>query len=225
MRPAKLLLFLRSMNSAFALCLCTVFAAACTAQAPPDEVLEQRPKSGDTAPDFKLASLDGKQHQLSKITKESSVVLLVLRGYPGYQCPICSRQVGEYIVTAPKFAEKGLNVLLVYPGAVEGLSDKASKFLGGKDLPSPVTMLIDQDYAITNAYDLRWDAQGETAYPATFVIDPEGVITFVKVSDSHGGRTYTSEVLALFEEEEEESEDAEASEADPESEGSGSSSR
>lgn len=180
---------------------------------------------GDQAPTLEVTDLAGKSYDISEGYGEAGTVFVMLRGYPGYQCPICSRQVGEYIVTAPKFAEKGLNVLLVYPGAVEGLSDKASKFLGGKDLPSPVTMLIDQDYAITNAYDLRWDAQGETAYPATFVIDPEGVITFVKVSDSHGGRTYTSEVLALFEEEEEESEDAEASEADPESEGSGSSSR
>ena len=43
------------------------------------------PTVGDTAPDFVLSTMDGKRVRLSEVTANSRVVLLVLRGYPGYQ--------------------------------------------------------------------------------------------------------------------------------------------
>ena len=43
------------------------------------------PAVGDTAPDFVLSTMDGKRVRLSEVTANSRVVLLVLRGYPGYQ--------------------------------------------------------------------------------------------------------------------------------------------
>ena len=46
------------------------------------------PKVGDKAPDFTLRSLDDKTVRLSELTAKGNVVLFVLRGWPGYQCPI-----------------------------------------------------------------------------------------------------------------------------------------
>ena len=43
------------------------------------------PAVGDTASDFALSTMDGKQVRLSELTAKSRVVLIVLRGYPGYQ--------------------------------------------------------------------------------------------------------------------------------------------
>ena len=43
------------------------------------------PAVGNTAPDFVLSTMDGKRVRLSEVTANSRVVLLVLRGYPGYQ--------------------------------------------------------------------------------------------------------------------------------------------
>ena len=189
----------RSTLSVCALCLCTVFAGACIAQAPPDHVLDQRPKVGETAPDFKLASLDDKQHQLSKVTKDSSVVLLVLRGYPGYQCPICSRQVGDYISQAEAFAERGAKVVMVYPGPSEKLKENAEDFITGKTLPENFHFLIDPDYTFTNTYGLRWDLKKETAYPATFVIEKASrKIAYAKVSNGYRGRTKAEDILKVL---------------------------
>ena len=44
------------------------------------------------------------------------VVVIVLRGYPGYQCPLCRRQVGALINRAKTLAKAAHKVILVYPG-------------------------------------------------------------------------------------------------------------
>ena len=76
----------------------------------------QTPDIGQTAPPFSLSTPDGKQLSLSNFTRKGPVVLVVLRGYPGYQCPYCVRQVHDFVENASKFAADGAQVLLVYPG-------------------------------------------------------------------------------------------------------------
>jgi len=43
------------------------------------------PQVGDVVPDFTLKTLDGKDVKLSDVAAAGPVVLIVLRGYPGYQ--------------------------------------------------------------------------------------------------------------------------------------------
>ncbi len=156
------------------------------------------PKVGDKATDFTLNGLDGSPTKLSAITGKGTVVLVVLRGFPGYQCPLCSRQVGEFVARGAKFKEAGATVLLVYPGPSKGLKDKATEFTADKKLPEGFTLLLDGDYSFTNAWNLRWDAPNETAYPSTFVIEKGGKIRFAKVSREHGGRSTADEVLKVL---------------------------
>jgi peroxiredoxin len=150
------------------------------------------PGVNDKAPDFTLDNLQGKHVRLSEQTAKGTVVLVVLRGYPGYQCPLCNRQVQEFIKSGPAFAEAGAHLLFVYPGP----ADKGEEFLKDKAFPSNFTMVLDPDYAFTNLYNLRWDAPKETAYPSTFIINKSGVVTFAKISRAHGGRTTAAEILA-----------------------------
>ncbi len=155
-----------------------------------------RPKMGAKAPDFKLMSIDGEKVQLSSMAKESNVVLVVLRGYPGYQCPLCSRQVSELRSKASQLASASAKVLLVYPGPAANLGMKAKEFLNDSSLPEGFTMVLDPDYKFTNAYGLRWNAPNETAYPSTFIIDKTGTIKFAEVSGGHSGRVASDTVLA-----------------------------
>ena len=156
------------------------------------------PKVGDKAPDFTLSALDGKKVKLSDMTKKSPVTLIVLRGFPGYQCPICTAQVGELMANSDKFAQSNTPVLLVYPGPSEELQKRANEFVSGKDLPKNFTLVIDPDYKMVNQYGLRWDAPRETAYPSTFVLDKGGKIVFSKISMGHAGRTKSAEILAAI---------------------------
>ncbi len=165
-----------------------LFVALCVTQI----LSAAQPAVGETAKDFQLMSLSGAPVRLSDLTAKGPVVLLVLRGFPGYQCPLCNRQVKEFVSHASDFA--GATVLMVYPGPAE----KANEFAADKDLPKGFLMVVDPDYAFTKQYDLRWDAPKETAYPSTFLIDGNRKIFFAKVSNSHGGRSSAAEVSAAL---------------------------
>jgi peroxiredoxin len=153
------------------------------------------PKVGDKVPDFTLADGGGKSVSLSKLTSAAPVTLVVLRGYPGYQCPICSMQVADLVKHADELKSAGAEVVLVYPGPPKDLGQRAKEFMKGRSLPENFSFVTDPDYKFTESYGLRWDAPRETAYPSTFVIDKEGVVRYAKISKTHGGRAKTDEVL------------------------------
>jgi peroxiredoxin len=173
------------MNRTFALTLLPLCFGLSLAGAEP-------PSVGQKAPDFALTSVSGAMVKLSGSQK--TTVLVVLRGYPGYQCPYCNRQVQEFVRAAESFGDA--HVLLVYPGAAADVPSRAREFASDKHLPATFDLLLDPDYRFTNLYGLRWDAPQETAYPATFLIDPQGVVVFAKISKSHGGRASAAEIAA-----------------------------
>lgn len=154
------------------------------------------PKVGEKAGDFTLSSLDGKSVHFADVTKEGPVVLIMLRGWPGYQCPACQRQMGDFLKHADEFHKAGARVLMVYPGPANGLTAHAEEFVGSTKFPKNVTMLLDPDYKLTTLYGLRWVAPRETAYPSTFVVGPDNTIHYAKISRTHGGRAAADEVLA-----------------------------
>jgi peroxiredoxin len=157
----------------------------------------ETPAVGTKAPDFTLSTPAGDPVRLSDLTAKGTVVLIVLRGYPGYQCPYCQRQAHDFQLNADKFTALGAQVLLVYPGPPADLNKRAQEFLAKQgSLPAGFHLVIDPDYKFTNQYDLRWDAPNETAYPSTFLINRKGIIFFSHISHAHGDRSTAEEVLA-----------------------------
>ncbi len=153
------------------------------------------PTIGKKIENFELKTLKDKTVKLHDTTKKGPVVLLVLRGYPGYQCPLCSRQAADFIKKSKEFKEEKATVLMIYPGPGEELKKRADEFMDGTVLPDNFHLLLDPDYNFLNQYDLRWDAKRETSYPSTFVIDQKNMVTFSKISKSHGDRTKAKDVL------------------------------
>ena len=156
------------------------------------------PQVGESASNFNLLSVDGQSVHLAAQLAEGPIVLLVLRGYPGYQCPVCSRQVGQYLAQAARFAAQNARVVMVYPGPSGELKARAEEFIEGKTLPKGFVLALDPDYTFTQAYNLRWEAKNETAYPSTFVIGKDGKVRFAKISRTHGDRTTPADVLAAL---------------------------
>lgn len=170
-----------------------------TVALPAAERMTAPPAVGERAPDFTLATVEGKRIRLSEFTARSPVVLVFLRGWPGYQCPLCTRQVQDLIAHAGEFAARGARVLLVYPGPAAQLVAHAEDFLKDKAWPADFTLVVDPDYQATLAYQLRWDAPKETAYPATFVLERGGLIRSAQVSRTHGDRVNAARALAALE--------------------------
>lgn len=157
------------------------------------------PKMGAKAKAFKLEGLDGKPVELTKLLKQGPVAIVVLRGYPGYQCPACTKQVASFIEHSEQFAELGATVVFVYPGPAKELEKRAEEFLKEMKLPEPLMLVLDPNYKFTTAYGLRWNAPSETAYPSTFVVGADGKVKFREVSKSHGGRTEAADVVKALE--------------------------
>src|SRR5260370_41017597 len=82
---------------------------------------------GSMAPDFTLKTLDDQSVRLADLTAKSKVVLVVLRGWPGYQCPLCSRQAHDFVTNNKKFKVAGAQVLIVYPGPADALTALAAQ--------------------------------------------------------------------------------------------------
>jgi peroxiredoxin len=150
---------------------------------------------GEKAADFKLKTIQGSEIQLGELLKSNSVVLIVLRGWPGYQCPICTKQVGGLISDADEFSALKTVVLMVYPGPSADLQNHAKEFTEDFKFPDNFFFAIDPDYSMINKYGLRWDAPKETAYPSTFVVSKKGEIVFSKISTTHGGRADNEEIF------------------------------
>lgn len=166
----------------------TLVCIATTAWAAP-------PAVGDKVSNFELKSLAGDSVTLQSLLADGPAVIVVLRGYPGYQCPACSRQFGEFSAKANEFKKQGKSLIFIYPGDVNDLDAKAKEFLNGKAVPDAAEFLLDPNYSFTNAWGLRWDAVRETAYPSTFVIGTDGVVKSATVSKTHGGRTKAIDYL------------------------------
>ena len=179
---------MRSIILAFVLSVLVLVATTSSARAAP-------PVVGEKAPDFALQTLHGKTVRLSELTSRGRVVLIVLRGYPGYQCPFCNRQAQDFLQESQAFAQGGAHVVMVYPGPPQDLRTRAKEFVADKALPSHFDLLLDPGYEFTNLYGVRWDAPRETAYPSTFLINRDGIVFFARISKGHGGRTTAKEIL------------------------------
>jgi thioredoxin-dependent peroxiredoxin len=156
------------------------------------------PAVGETAPDFALSTIEGRTVRLSELTSKALVVLIVLRGYPGYQCPFCNRQAQDFLQKSGAFAKTGAHVVMIYPGPPHDLRAHAQDFMDGKKEPANFDLLLDPGYEFTSLYGVRWDAPRETAYPSTFMIDRNRTVVFSKVVKVHGGRTTAGEVLDML---------------------------
>lgn len=154
------------------------------------------PAIADTVDNFKLP-LVGEEGELDLMEelKSGPVVVVMLRGYPGYQCPLCSRQVASFANRAKAFAKVTDRVILVYPGPADMLTQHAKEFMGQRRLPEPMKMVRDADMQLVSSWGLRWDAPNETAYPAAFVINQDGTVAWKKISNNHGGRATAEEVI------------------------------
>lgn len=167
------------------------------------EDLQIGPKEGSILEDFTGVTMNGGTFQLSKEVEKGSVVIVMLRGFPGKQCPVCSTQVAGYIAKAKEFEDqRNTPVVFIYPGKVNNLDKRAKEFTAPleekEDLPNNFIFVIDSDYEITNHLGLRWNEENETAYPAAFVIDHDGYVQYSKVSDNHRGRATADEILEFL---------------------------
>lgn len=184
---------MRKTSQCFAVCLLTMSAMPAWAGGAAADIGVGRKLS-----DFTLRDIDGGLVSLSTTLQKGPVVLVVLRGWPGYQCPFCTIQLGEFLSHAKDFAKNHATVLFVYPGPVAGLVEHAREFRAERAFPSEFRFLVDPGMSWLMEHRLRWNAEGETSYPSTYVLDRQGEVRFAITSKVHGARASTAQLLEVL---------------------------
>ncbi len=173
--------------------LSTCVAAAATSAA---EVATKATQVGEKAANFELPTVGGDDYiELKQEYSKGPIAVVVLRGYPGYQCALCNQQVGALINRAKALAKATHRVILIYPGEPTELERHAEQFIGSRAVPEPLVLVRDPAMEMVKEWGLRWAAPRETAYPATFVINKNGRVAWSKISKSHAGRSTADEIL------------------------------
>jgi peroxiredoxin len=156
----------------------------------------KRLKVGDRAIDFDLPIADDEGYlSLRDEYKQGPIVLIVLRGFPGYQCPVCTQHFSSLANRSKALSAETHRVILVYPGEDGVLEKRAREFMGTRRLPQPLVIVRDDGMQMVEEWGLRWRARKETAYPATYVIDRNGRIRWQQISKSHAGRSSVQDIL------------------------------
>jgi len=130
------------------------------------EELAAKFKIGDTAPDFTLQEIGGRQVQLS-IANKGKVVLLA---FWSLRCGACLQEVPFLEQLHKSYGGKGVTVLSVVTDGVDAATTKTIMKEVGVSPGYPV--LVDPDFTASDTYT-------NFVVPHTLVIDRKGIIRYV----------------------------------------------
>jgi peroxiredoxin len=127
----------------------------------------------------------GQPVSLADFRGQKPVVLVVMRGFPGYVCMFCSAQTAMLVKNHGEFVKRGAEVLVVYPGPRERLDDfvRTSREQV-ENAAVPFRILLDPDFKAVDQLGIR----GELAKPSTYILDRQGQVRFAYVGGSASDR-------------------------------------
>lgn len=117
---------------------------------------------------------EGRDVALQSFVGKQPVVLVFTQGFSGSLCPLCITQVSRLIANHDSFKERNAQVLVVYPGKRDHLSDFLSAAKSGSASVTnvPFPLLLDEDLAAAKFFKI----ESQLAHPSTFIIDKSGAI-------------------------------------------------
>ena len=155
---------------------------------------------GRTVPTFAAIDETGSSLSSSSLRGQPAVVLFVR----GNWCPFCSRQVANLAKTYKAIAERGARLILVTPKPLETTRRVAEFFEFEFDY------WLDQDLAAARDLGLlvergvpdehRGEYGEDTLWPASLVLDADGVIRFAEVSKIIADRPNPEKFLRVLDE-------------------------
>jgi peroxiredoxin len=148
--------------------------------------------------DLVLVDTNGQDKKIKEFSSGKSTVLVVTRGLTSPICPYCSKYTAQLIKSYSQFADRGAEVLLVYP--IEAMKDalklddflkKSREILEEPDRTVPFPVLLDVELKAVNHLGIRKDL----SKPATYVIDSKGEVRYAYVGETWGDRPSIETIL------------------------------
>lgn len=175
-------------------------------------VMETALRQGDTAPDFTLPGADGASVTLSELLKNGPVVLTWYRG--GW-CPYCVIQLKAYDEVRGEIEAAGGTVVALAPETLDKVEATATSNDLGFHVVSDAGNRVAAEYGLVyvlptvvqEQFDGRIDItefNGDTSQTlplaATYVVAPDGTITYAFVEDDYRKRAEPADVSAAVKE-------------------------
>lgn len=150
---------------------------------------------GKPLPQTRFLGPDGRIFNIQDFQGHRRVVLVVLRGFPGYVCVGCSTYTVALSRALEEFQSRNAQILLVYPGEPETVAaflDGVRNVAADFELPFPV--LLDVNRRFVQSVSI----QGDLAQPSTFIIDESGTVQYAFVGRSLDDRPPVPVVLGAL---------------------------
>jgi peroxiredoxin len=175
-------------------------------------VVDRALKAGERAPDFELRNARGEHVRSVELLTKGPLVLSFFRG--GW-CPYCSRELRALQRAVPRILSLGASLVAITPEK----PDRAARTAARNRLEFPV--LTDAHLTLAVAFGLTFELAAELRpyyaglgaalpdlnagsgwvlpVPATYVVAPDGVITFGYLDPDYRRRLEPAEIIRVLE--------------------------
>lgn len=152
------------------------------------------PRIHSPAPDFTLPDISGKKVNLSNFKDKKNVILTFYRGWVGYWCSNCKRQLVQLMKDYDKLTKYDAELVLISPSDEK----KTKEFLNilEKESSSKVSfpVLIDSGHKVVELYKVT----GNKAIPSVFIIDKKGTLRFKYIGQDVSDRPTTEHLIEIL---------------------------
>ncbi len=150
-------------------------------------------KIGHKAPDFTLTAYHGHNDEFKKVSlKDYQGKWVILFFYPRDFTFVCPTELHGFAKHEAEFEKEGAAII-----AASTDSEHAHKAWFSKDLPDvKYPVLADTTLSMTRDYEVLIEETGE-ALRGTFIINPEGIVKYIVVSDNNVGRSVEETLRVL----------------------------
>ena len=173
-------------------------------------VVQQAKQLGDRAPDFELTNAAGQPVRLSDYLQRGPVVLTWYRG--GW-CPYCNLTLNALQAALPDIKAQGANLLALTPELPDQSMSTAEKHALDFEVLSDIGSDVAREYGIVYkltddvaaTYEENFglsatngDDSNELPLAATYIISPEGEITYAFLDADYRNRAEPSDIVAAL---------------------------
>ncbi len=169
-------------------------------------------KVGESAPEIVGVDQNGKKINSTEILKHNKILLVF---YRGNWCPHCKKHLASLQERLDEFIEKGVYVMVVTPETVERTKQTSEMWHINFSIVHDVGNKIMNDYKVAfevnhdnvpNYYGIvsrnvaEYNVQNNNVLPvpATYIIDQNGIISYVQYDPNYKNRSNFSEILKML---------------------------
>ncbi|MGB2924497.1 MAG: peroxiredoxin-like family protein [Limnothrix sp.] len=182
-----------------------------TAELEATKLSDQALKVGDQAPDFELPNAAGGTIKLSELLKSGAVILNFYRG--GW-CPYCNLELRSLQQALPEFERYNAQLVAISPETPDNSLSTHEKNELAFPVLSDVGNIVAKEYGLVFVLDPalqelytkfgldipghNGDESFELPMPATYVVDPTGVIIYAFAEEDYLLRAEPSDIVAAI---------------------------